>query len=172
MQAIPTEYRGAVYRSKSEAMFAKYLENYQKDFVLRLGDVIGHGIVYEPKLLRLNGWVPDFLQWETFISKQFPLPISLTTVYEYKPASPTQTYVEAFADKCVAMKKKLNHELGRQSQLASFCLLWGSVYDERQGSIFVHVQNDDATIKYTDAPWLGEEMRKKLLYTRFDLEAE
>ena len=47
MKAIPTEYRGAHFRSRLEARWAAFF------------DIIGWDWVYEP--FDADGWVPDFL---------------------------------------------------------------------------------------------------------------
>lgn len=78
MEARKTEYRGVIFRSKSEAQLA-YLFDHSS-----LGVT---GWIYEPEKLRLkNGYIPDFA-------------IFMRTdiwVIEYKPNEPTKTYSNKF----------------------------------------------------------------------------
>ena len=75
-KAVPTEYDGVVYRSKTEAIFARALTK------------LGARFEYEPEIAT-KFWTPDFLieNWE-----------GVSFVVELKPSAPTKTYIERIAE--------------------------------------------------------------------------
>lgn len=76
----PTEYRGIVFRSKSEAMLACALD---------ASDMWAWS--YESKALRAaSGYVPDFLMMQHTVG---PERGGTLIVAEYKPIRPTETYL-------------------------------------------------------------------------------
>jgi hypothetical protein len=85
-KAIPTEYKGVVYRSKSEAMFARYLE-------LSSGDRVHIHYEWEDLILPC-GYVPDFtsIAITAELTDRCPPDLSFNVI-EYKPCMPTDTYV-------------------------------------------------------------------------------
>lgn len=77
MEARKTEYKGIVFRSKSEAVFARAL------------DLGGWVWEYEPDRFRsTDGWVPDF--WVVRIKMKDQSIFSC--LIELKPCDPTETY--------------------------------------------------------------------------------
>lgn len=94
IQPIPTEYGGVLFRSKSEAIFARNLD-------------LLHGIwEYEPERLRVNDWCPDFLLHARFAKHMLGF-----FIIEYKPTLPTDAYFaharKRFADLDSATGKML-----------------------------------------------------------------
>lgn len=154
LEAIPTEYKGIVYRSKSEAMFARYLElRYSEE-----GDPFG--VVYEPKHLQtLDGWVPDFLVWQVENTCVW-IPQLIVTVYEYKPSKPTETYLQRFKHRCQEIQNRTDTHI-------VFCLLFGSVFSSERGS-FWPLWEDHPTKGHSRIDWLGC-FSNEIKATRFDL---
>lgn len=79
MKAIPTEYKGTVFRSKSEAIFARAVD------MCRCFSATWQ---YEPDFL-VPGYTPDFKI--TFFN-------TVSIFLEYKPTKPTKTYVNRVKD--------------------------------------------------------------------------
>lgn len=77
-KARPTEYEGIVFRSKSEAIFARAL------------DLRGFTWEYEPKRwLAEDGWGPDF--WVVGYDQDH---LIYNMLVEYKPGEATDTYLK------------------------------------------------------------------------------
>lgn len=175
-KAIPTEYKGVVYRSKSEAMFARYLElefekrsrhvNFQgsgwQDRSLIHG--VG-GFQYEPSLG--IDWPPDFLVWYSALAGG--LPCAWGEILEYKPSRPTYTYIESFFESMFEWLKTLDRETGYKF---SFGIYYGSVWQESRG-VIQSTSISSTGIAWADIPvdWLAEHA-EELKATRFDLEGE
>lgn len=88
--AIPTEYKGIRFRSKSEACFAKYLDYCQEGMRLYLPFFWE----YEPEQLRLEcGYVPDFRL--VFNARQK----IWCELIEYKPVIPTNPAADRVFEK-------------------------------------------------------------------------
>jgi hypothetical protein len=167
MEAVPTEYKGIRYRSKSEAMFARYLElRNDAEFIssrLNVGQKCGAGgFIYEPKFLLLDdGWTPDFLWWAVYGSVASE-PTLHASVVEYKPKVPTKTYLDAFLEHTQRL-------WGSMSYSPSYELYYGNFFTGTCGLFHVsdgrleHVVGDEAN-------WL-EGYQDTILKTRFDLEA-
>lgn len=97
---IPTEYKGTRFRSKSEAVFARFLDLVEASWVYEPSEHFGHVwdfIVFpEPVLYRHHSMR---LQGEFFISSDdvgaTPQPIeNKPFLVEYKPSMPTNTYID------------------------------------------------------------------------------
>lgn len=88
-QAIPTDFMGVRFRSKSEAMFANVLEH------------LGLVWVYEPAFLVVGDYSPDFICF----TKEFGC-LARAHVIEYKPSKPTPAYFERLADKAPLIRRK------------------------------------------------------------------
>jgi hypothetical protein len=87
IKATKTEYNGIVFRSKSEAIFARML------------DQLGYRWEYEPEYFQVGSYTPDF--WVCA-----PL---MCCVVEYKPAEPTQAYKDKLFDIFTSEKYRLVH---------------------------------------------------------------
>lgn len=77
--AVPTEYKGVRFKSKSEAMFAAYFRTMYYPFLT---------LFYEPLWAKTETYQPDFV----FACKHGDA-IALDVI-EYKPRLPTETYLE------------------------------------------------------------------------------
>lgn len=163
-----TEYKGVVYKSKCEAMFARWLELHLKG-----RGSIGSGFLYEPAgMSALTGWTPDFVAFEISRPTEITLcglPCLEYTVIEYKPSRPTDTYIREFANRC----KELFEEWERREWLdiayrAAFVLQYGSVFNHDRSSI--HVCSDFGwTAIDCKKDWL-KLYEKEVAATRFDLQ--
>jgi len=178
-EARPTEYKGILYRSKSEAMFARYLElDIQTGVLLAshdgplFGGDFGRmqgGFVYEPKGLCVNGWTPDFIRWNqvggTVCSLE--IPILHYEVIEYKPSKPTDAYVKEFCDRCEVLSDLIDSiGLINFRHYGEFAIYYGSVFNSSRGRFvyrgpFSYWDTGDWLANYADA----------ISATRFDLAA-
>lgn len=92
-KAVPTEYKGVRFRSKSEACFAMYLDHY---------NVLWE---YEPKELALEcGYVPDF-RIIRHSAKAF-----YCELIEYKPSMATDTYLHVVMEKLLLLSNHVAME--------------------------------------------------------------
>jgi hypothetical protein len=183
MQARPTEYKGVRYRSKSEAMFARYLELEHSEhhflFSHKGPRFLGGfnrgsgGFVYEPKGFDVDGWTPDFLSWSVGYSsfQEFEIPGMHYETIEYKPSKPTSAYIETFVSRCQRLVAKM---LGGNCQSEfmncnSFHVYYGSAFSEcASGRVSVCTFGWNILWE-TDFDWIAN-YRESLLETRFDLE--
>jgi hypothetical protein len=172
LKARPTEYKGVVYRSKSEALFARWLE---------LREEVT-GFVYEPDF-PLEEWSPDFLFWSirkpsgyAFLEKlvacydkiesvNWSLP-SLSLVYvEYKPAMPTQTYLDRWVKVCDCYTTYIARNSNFFPDDFRFELYVGGFYNTA-----VKIIAEPGDYHEDEFIWLTDEDRELCLDTRFDLE--
>jgi hypothetical protein len=145
IEAIPTEYKSVVYRSKSEAMFARWLE-----LKIENGQMTCAGFMYEPKMLQTkDGWIPDFLFWS----------IDGWIVAEYKPATPTKSYVSVWETRCSELRDRL-------SGYGLFMLYYGSVFSRERGKYNFY----KGKAWFFDSDWISPH-EEAIKATRFDLEA-
>lgn len=122
IQAIPTRYKGIVYRSRSEARFAAFLH------------FSGCGFTYEPEFLKLpNLYVPDFaiffpLRVIDFGEGEFNVgfPMNLTVI-DYKPTMPNDEWRDSIHVNFKDISRKLASFGLSQFE---FCLVVGNIYDD------------------------------------------
>lgn len=162
--ATPTEYKGTVYRSKSEAMFARWLE------------LQGRQSIYEPKGFEVSGWNPDFLSWwvppiEPYMFRgeylRPELPMLSYELIEYKPSRPTQTYIKSFDSRCAAIWQRYQRLDVLFLFRCSFHIYYGSVYTSERGVVdCIH----DSCLDVIEYDWIGEH-EEAIRNTRFDLES-
>lgn len=157
-EATPTEYKGIVYRSKSEAMFARYLEIY-----ISWSSLLAGGFSYEPKEFNVDGWLPDFFIWEVHKEKNTVVPQTVFRLIEYKPSKPTRTYLNNFSRKALNTIHWANKEKG--ISISAFCY-WGSIYNTERSVLGVR---KDGTSKDLQDDWLYC-IEDEIKSTRFDLE--
>lgn len=182
---VPTEYKGVVYRSKCEAMFARYLElDIDEHMALCEGPfakdkTFGNGrggFVYEPWDLEIDGWKPDFLAWSVFCrnDNEYPtVPIISNTIIEYKPSKPTKTYVAGFFKKCFRILNFYKTEYGEDTAYrTSFELYYGSCFNSERG-YFATTAITEKSIEFCDSKidWLVN-YEDAIKATRFDLEVQ
>jgi len=176
-QAVPTEYKGIVYRSKCEAMFARFLELdiYERQFFcssegpLFPGNTFNYqsgGFVYEPKGLDEDRWAPDFLRWCIHLYPNADVPLLIYDIIEYKPSKPTQTYIKRFAKRCLLIRDRMLRN-GTHDFQVNLLLYWGSVFNENTGVVSVNGDTGDFTIQ-EDYDWLAD-YEEDIKETRFDL---
>lgn len=163
-RARPTEYRGILFDSKCEAMFARFLDLEALEEPLASlypSNVVvprASGFIYKPQGFTVNDWPPDFLVWSTVIVMSLPqLPVTRSTIVEYKPSRPTQAYLDAFLRNAQALLQMFGPKL-------DFELYYGSVFNDERG--LYEFNNNE--LLHSGYDWLSgyeEEIRE----TRFDL---
>lgn len=163
MEARPTEYKGIRYRSKSEAMFARWLELTRihlskKSSSERGAYGFGCGWVYEPDWLRVGNWTPDFYCWS---SQWMPALYLSIEIIEYKPSMPTDTYIEEMASNVGLMQRRHGEAIQ---------LYYGSPFNTDRG--VYHFLDYEGSIRVNHSPcdWLGG-LSDVIASFRYDLEA-
>lgn len=172
LEAVPTEYKGVVYRSKCEAMFARWIE-------LEMIGVRNYDhFEYEPKYLEVEGWVPDFcvlqfLKKHLSFSDDYPdfFPRVDFQLIEYKPSKPTKSYLKQFGHRCETLMESLVLQHGSSMRYRlDFSLYYGSLWTEKSDVItVVQMTEDKWFFNEEEFDWLAlhaDAIRK----TRFDLE--
>lgn len=187
---VMTEYKGIVYRSKCEAMFARYLEIecelYDEDvdtWARRQGRPVANlksGFIYEPDL-SVAKYVPDFLVFRKEYRNPLMLPYFKYQLIEYKPSQPTKTCSEAIGKKCGEWLSWVNDmyvaEVGEGfvSNAFSVMLYYGSVWtpEDQRGAINYSYDFDWKLIEISDDQWnwmhVGIDLEPEIRSTRYDL---
>jgi hypothetical protein len=160
LQAIPTEYGGIIYRSKCEAMFAKWLT--MTGFPS--GDLEFIRFDYEPASFCIDGWIPDFVVIR--LLPAIPIDRLHFSVIEYKPCAPTNAYVNQFAARCL----KLQETIFCANADVDYVIYYGSVYGESRGHILIDFDGNQPLVDYVNLDWL-EGFEDCLRDTRFDLQS-
>ena len=154
--ATPTDYKGVRFRSKSEAMFARYLD--------WIAQAIPLSWVYEPEYLRVDEWVPDFLVCE--VHKHERHIYTVAKVIEYKPSRPSDAYIERLHERYKELARSPQAIQIPESTVTKTLLLWGSPYSDE--SDIIEFEDDDFTTRAT--AWLSHNAKNVMLSHRFDLE--
>lgn len=172
----PTEYKGIRFRSKCEAMFARYLELdlqesehlYSPGNPFWVGNKFGlgrGGFSYEPLLP--TKWTPDFLVWKM---TDEDLPSLQYEIIEYKPSAPTQTYIDEFVSRSAKLVETFASRqfLAYEFANAKFSIYYGSLWSDR-GLIEAHKGRDKWSVSSEeDFDWLINH-EASIRETRFDL---
>ncbi|WP_372897586.1 hypothetical protein [Stieleria sp.] len=158
IEAVPTEYKGVKYKSKSEAMFAKYLE-------AGPASKPGGGFTYEPKELIVGNYAPDFVVW-WLIDDEVSFQRQMFQVIEYKPKKPTNAYTSRFMERASVMRPRLN-EMGVARPV--FGIFHGSVWNKTSG--IIQVDPVRLTTHDTGIDWI-KNARQLMQDERYDLVAE
>lgn len=185
-KATKTEYRGILYRSKCEAMFARYLEleslelaatgqsNARQDGLNVTNS--GFGFQYEPNTL-VEGWNPDFLVWNILVpgrtdgidKKWFchSIAIMFLSFIEYKPSRPTEAYCSRFSKGVQEWLKRFesDHDEARRT---SFEIFYGNPYEYPNAPCGVLKFENDLWFDDTECDWLANYVDDIRDY-RFDL---
>lgn len=170
MKARPTEYKGIRFRSKSEAVFARYLDLLIET---RFFENTLASFEYEPETC-VEGWHPDFLTWRVMrpMGSKYgfrrTIPDLFMTFIEYKPSRPTQTYIREWAE-CAAKWSKLATE--KQSPFKpTFFIYYGSVYSSADRGV-VYVDSIGGTFNDNQDDWIVD-FEDELKSYRFDLQQQ
>ena len=147
MKAIPTEYKGIVFRSKSEAIYARSLDLFDNTLWR-----------YEPEELKVGDYVPDF-------SVIYDLPEGYGhEVIEYKPAYPTKTYL----DRLSSHFSQLNETMHKHSSFYNaFILICVSPWEPEQAGVYVW--SEDCFIKSKNGTSQTVSSMTEAMEYRFDL---
>jgi len=147
-----TEYKEVVYRSKSEARVAKYLDDCVVCFE------------YEPDWCQVDSWTPDFAIWREYRDGgQGPgRGRPELTIVEYKPRMVTETYLENLGEWFSELKRRV-----------PFCCthLWvGDFWDEVRCRYVFRPSNSWHRVD----GWPGDDLviADDIKGYRFDLEAQ
>ena len=150
IEATPTEYKGVLYRSKCEAMFAMHLEVELENMAAlrkglsahrgkRLSNGVG-GFEYEPSTL-IDGWHPDFFVWEVIPPSGFTdsaffhqVPTMECCFIEYKPSRPTKTYVSNFISKYMKWRRLAETQSMDYANRCTAKICYGSPYSRSRVS--------------------------------------
>jgi hypothetical protein len=169
LKAIPTEYRGVRYRSKSEAMFARWLElDAEEAMVLPFG-FKSFGFEYEPKGICVDGWSLDFLRWRVQSRENTATGLLIPTIsydfIEYKPSKPNATYLEVLGRRFRELQENLEFYDGLVCRSSFYCY-YGSVFNNSRG----RAQFDfSGSFCCDDDDWL-DVFEEDIRDFRFDLE--
>lgn len=179
-KARPTEYKGIRFRSKSEAIFARYLDLLMAEhgsidsFRGRDGKILSGrgGFEYEPRTL-VDGWNPDFLLWEVSVPHGdephfcWNVPTLNTSFLEYKPSRPTTTYIEEWARGVGRWNEMARRESFEHYARTDFRIFYGSPFSSCDRGV-IHFEYDS---HWDDADdWV--EYFPDLMNYRFDLKQE
>lgn len=174
MKARPTEYKGIRFRSKSEAVFARYLDLCIEGYG-GLGGALA-SFDYEPETL-IDGWNPDFLTWRVRrpmggkCEFRRTVPFLFMTFIEYKPSRPTKTYIAEWAEHVAAWSTMSSIlESDALALTTTFYIFYGSVFSSAERGV-VKVESDGKFVDDTHDDWLVD-FEEELLAYRFDLEQE
>lgn len=131
---VPTEYRGTVYRSKSEAIFRACL------------DYAGWDVEYEPPT--------PLHKWDFFVSRSDYCRTCRHHLYrrvyiEYKPSSPTATYVNNLISK---VRPWAEHQRQLVRHPESY-IVWGSPFAEPEIAIRLDGSPFVCYPIFADDPW-------------------
>lgn len=158
-KAIPTEYKGIRFRSKSEACFAKYLDHHQSTW-----RPLPFFWEYEPQSLTLeDGYTPDF---RTIYCGAGHIYCSLI---EYKPTLPTETYAFSVLEKLAILANSVAMDCLPRIQCGSF---WDNSDAARPKTLMLvagEVKCRDGWERRDSDEW---PLRQQIAQTRFDLASE
>lgn len=170
LKARPTEYRGVVYRSKSEALLARRME---------ISDLI-NGFVYEPDFPS-ELWRPDFMYWKispplttasdelmgkSLIERLYRTQPTTDVVYaEYKPKRPTKTYINQWCHAICEFNELIDGVINDIVRSYHFYIYIGGFYSKPESLYW-----DNGEVVEGEHDWLTEDQKQICLETRFDLE--
>lgn len=172
----PTEYKGHRYDSKSEAIFARFLDlvskrHLQSDTTIE-GDYFH--LNQRPDVLHLADHKWDVC--EDFVSRGSKPYAGERALYEYKPKQPTETYISDLRQKTLNWSKAFSNLTGNSSiVLIRFVLVWGNPFDlAKQGGGYqyfnladTHEDCSEFELKCKDMG--SEDLIVKAIQYRFDL---
>lgn len=156
---VPTEYKGIVFKSKSEAIFARCIDLW----LASRYDLVG-SYVYEPVdwWIAQMDYVPDF-DLMTHLHNQNH---RSTTLIEYKPVKPTDAYMNKLAERAEYL---FVMSADKQISDFDFFVCYGNAYDGYLEAVGYDVQ---AGFFVTNASWFSDQILPfidKAKSHRFDL---
>jgi hypothetical protein len=178
MKPTPTDYKGVRYRSKSEAVFARYLDLWlEEDSGIkgamnndsRVG--IG-GFQYEPEP-PIGNWNPDFIVWRVFPPRKPRLSTCLLNTMpfldseyiEYKPALPAISYLEEWSRKIKQVRRLIKTGQYFSHHISTrFSVFYGSPFSDRDRGRIVFGFNK---VSHEEYDWV--DYFPSLMDYRFDL---
>jgi hypothetical protein len=181
MKARPTEYKGVRFRSKSEAVFARYLDLWLEDAnsIPMYQDAATRGLItkshggfqYEPRTL-IGGWCPDFLFWMVTPPHGdndyfcWSVPLLDMTYIEYKPSRPTDTYIDEWREKTEQWAQLAAENSIEHLRRTDFRIYYGSPFSSAPRGI-IHFECGECD---TQEDWVDQ--FPSLMDYRFDLQRE
>jgi len=186
LKARKTEYKGIVYRSKCEAMFARYLELWIEEMRSYCNELIEKGeedlrlyafcgFEYEPQYFSVDGWTPDFVVYQLnprgisdYPDLRDDVPKLVAHIIEYKPSVPTSEYIREWLAKCDYL---FYLQRDRYPDLRFFYeIYFGSVFSDFRGIIKAERGGAEFTDTLDGRDWL-KGFEDEIRSTRFDLNA-
>jgi hypothetical protein len=161
LKAIPTEYKGVTYRSKSEAMFAAWLEMYCEG--MKNETVISQSIEYEPTWSAVGNYVFDFAV-HTLISLPHTV-IHKIDLIEFNPSWTTQSYRNEWASRCENLRKS------RDLPCALFCKIHEGNFWNGESNSWIEFGKDifGQFLVEPTGPWIDSATAERIKRIRFDL---
>lgn len=156
MQARATEYRGIVFRSKSEAQLAYILDHAEGNIVFD----------YEPVNFKTSsGYIPDFAKIQYVLNNEFRIgfPVYITII-EYKPSMPTDSYLKTLSENFAELYKKDSFKI-----IDSYLLIFGSAYNNEFNAMSFDPQTLKINKGYFKLNWITPKLIDEALNYRFDL---
>lgn len=143
-EPIPTEYDGVLFKSKSEAIFARNMS------------LVGMTWEYEPeRFTSSDGWIPDFFAVFKGSNKKI-----WTAMIEYKPSQPSNAYFKN------ASRRFYSIGFGKEYPPFQFALIAsGSSFTDQK---FLFDLKEGNTWKMSTQPWIFNGWGEASKY-RFDL---
>jgi len=153
-EAVPTQYAGVLFRSKSEALFARTLE------------LLGYAWIYEPEWLRCaDGYVPDFMYIPAAGDRSFAMDMKIF-VTEYKPHRPTHAYLDQLR------KHELEIEARSPGWIGMFDCVYGSFFEKAPVLCSVFFDCSGKLIERSGSthPWCNTATLLEAKRYRFDID--
>lgn len=158
MEARETEFKGKLYRSKTEAMFAFIIDQSFKEKGQR------YRLIYEPEKYKTpNDYIPDFEL--TYVEE--PFLADFTSLYEVKPARPTQAYINHLEKQFQWIKAKDHFE-----SVSFYCLYVFNPYNRIFEYILFDFETSPIVDDFEQPLWFKEHWFDLALKYRFDLEPD
>lgn len=183
IKARLTEYKGVRFRSKSEAIFARYLhlEAEERDSIKAFQNKErGWNVIYSPSThieyepqVEIKGWMPDFLvaRCHYFYDRSSKADFRKNSIWsytyiEYKPVRPTDAYLENWLS--ITEKIEAAPEGLTPRSLISCTLFYGSPFSlSQRGCLFPRSRDGVLNIVENDDDWVA--YFPELMDYRFDL---
>lgn len=158
MEARKTEYKGIVFKSKSEAQLAYIFDLWREDNK----NISIESNEYEPiKFKTSSGYIPDFIRTQVYKDSVFPIYIKIV---EYKPVKPNKTYIEYLSNQFAEILNKDGYRF-----IDAYLLYFGSVYHENISCMMFDINTKKLDVDYFHVDWITKEYYDKAKLYRFDL---
>lgn len=158
MIARETEYKGIVFKSKSEAQLAYIydLDNINFNLIRLLN------YQYEPhNFITKDGYIPDFLRITVY--KDSPFPINYDII-EYKPTMPNKIYLKYLEKQFTEISQKDGYNF-----IDGYLLYFGSIYNRDISCLMFRKEEMKFGSESFILSWITKEYYDMVSKYRFDL---